>query len=306
MIKVQVYILSRDRLHYFNEALLSVLNQSTRHEYEIIVSDNSETDVIETLMRRDFKDIKYIRRTPTLISTNHFKKIMDESLGPLVVLFHDDDVMLPNYIETMVDLMDLNPNISALGCNAYVLNGTDVSKKLMMGSFNGFKVLKSNVELINPYLEIGSITPAPFPGYMYRRKFLNSLNLKSEHGGKFADITFLAKTFRTAPIAWLSEPLFKYRIHASNDSKSESLVDRLSLMRYLYNHEGVSRNGNAAREMRFKSWGLWWWNQSLGFPRVSSGYKFNRHQTVLKFLLLNGIRIALTRLSFWKKLLSQI
>jgi cellulose synthase/poly-beta-1,6-N-acetylglucosamine synthase-like glycosyltransferase len=305
VVKVQVYILSRDRLHYFNEALISVLNQSTRHKYEIIVSDNSETDVIETLMRSEFKDIKYIRRTPTLISTNHFKKIMDESSGPLVVLFHDDDVMLPNYIETMVDLMDLNPNISALGCNAYVLKGTDVSKRLMMGSFKGFKVLKSNVELINPYLEIGSISPAPFPGYMYRREFLDASNVRPEHGGKYSDITFLVKTFRAAPIAWLSEPLFKYRIHASNDSKAESLLDRLSLMRYLYSHEGVAKNSNAACEMRFKFWGLWWWSQSLGFSWLH-GFQSKQNRIVFKFLLLNGIRIAFTRLSLWKKLLNKL
>jgi cellulose synthase/poly-beta-1,6-N-acetylglucosamine synthase-like glycosyltransferase len=293
MSRIQLYILSRDRPAYLEEMLLSALNQSTSYDFEIIVSDNSEENFVFNLVAMSFPSIKYIRRTPAVSALEHFKIVINESNSEYVVFFHDDDVLFPTYIEQLAATLDSNKNIAAIGCNAYILKNMTASKKTVMKSFSGFKIFELSNEFLKPYMEITKIGPAPFPGYMYRRRFLDGLELKAEHGGKYSDLTFLLKLLRRGPIAWTSESLMYYRLHSLNDTKTESIPDRLSLLRYLYTNEGVNKYSNAVSDMRFVYWKSWWIQSSNGsFIHLP---KSKREYVILKFLIFKALAVLITK-----------
>lgn len=300
--RIQIYLLSRDRPNYFSQALDSLIVGSDGLA-DIIVSDNSEADAIQGIVTSQYQTIHYVRRNPSLSALEHFRAVIEESSAEFLVLFHDDDIMMPSYAKTMLDALDNNPALAAVGCNALVLRGDKKTLKPFMGSTNKPRLISCHDMFLQPYLAFSSYVPAPFPGYMYRRKYLAGLYLDGAHGGKHSDVTFLTKIISRGPILWLPQPLMWYRVHADNDSNSESIGDRLSLLRYLRKHGWIDLKSSAVREFKFRYWASWWLQRSRnGLPKSFWSW---RDRIVLKFLLRTGARFALTKPILWQKLINR-
>ena len=110
-------------------------------------------------------NIKYIRRSPSVSLMKHFQLIISECRNEYTVLFHDDDIMHPNYIETMLPYMQ-KEGVAAVGCNSFIFNN-DISKTV--GEMHKFKSVKTFIDendFLSNYMpwSIGGI--APFPGYI--------------------------------------------------------------------------------------------------------------------------------------------
>jgi glycosyltransferase involved in cell wall biosynthesis len=102
---VQIVILSRDRPKYLKESLDSVLNQNlSKVAVKVIVSDNSEKEEVRKMIERDYPshNFKYIRRNPPVPAKEHFQLTISECEEKYIVMFHDDDMMHPDYVETML------------------------------------------------------------------------------------------------------------------------------------------------------------------------------------------------------------
>lgn len=302
MVKIQIYILSRDRPDYLREALDSVLISSNGLA-DIVVSDNSETDTTQTLLFCDYSNIKYVRRYPPVSVFEHFRLIIEESLAEYIVLFHDDDLMMPNYVKTMLESLDKNPDIAAVGCNAFLMRDNKKNTESFMGSVEKPLLLLNKKELISKYLKISNIDVAPFSSYMYRKKYLLGLYLDPAQGGKHADVSFLLKVIHRRPILWMNQPLMWYRRHSANDSRLESISDRLSLLRYIFKHTAVRRTSSDIQEYKFKYWVLWWLQRpNKQFLRLPSTW---RERIVIKFVILSSFKYALTKSFIWQKLLKK-
>src|SRR5258706_15839464 len=79
-------------------ALESVFSQ-TFSDFEVIVTDDSETSVVQDLIARDFRDprLKYLRNKERLDSPNNWNKSIDLATGELVKMLHQDDWFSSNY-----------------------------------------------------------------------------------------------------------------------------------------------------------------------------------------------------------------
>ena len=102
--QVQIYILSRDRPKFLREAIDSILNQNqSLMKFEIVVSDNSKSGDVSKMISKHYstKNFKYIKRGGMLSSREHFRLVVSELNSKYAVLFHDDDVLFPNYIKIM-------------------------------------------------------------------------------------------------------------------------------------------------------------------------------------------------------------
>jgi len=296
--RVQLYILSRDRPYFFKQSLASAIKQ-TCDQFEIIVSDNSESDEISQWMAIEHPNIKYIRRTPTLPALLHFKTLIEECDAEFTVLFHDDDTLNPIYIKSMLEHMDKNTNISAIGCNAnYILNETP-SKQTLIQKNKAPNIIKNTSELLNYYFALSMYAAPPFPGYMYRTKFIKGLFLDTDTGGKHADVSFLAALQSLAPILIVSDILMNYRLHSSNDSQIEDIAARLKLLRHLANTYSINKKNIAIQDYRFSYWLRYYKNKK----KLNQNLK---NSVVRKFLFFNAIKIALTRKILWEKLLFKI
>lgn len=307
-VKLQIYVLCRDRPEYAIKSIESVI-KSADSNTEVIVSDNSETDLVERICLERFPDVQYIRRSSPRTSEAHFKAILEEAIATFLVLFHDDDIMHPDYVSTMLPYMQSNPEISALGCNAEFINKVgDFTANYCLKDLNApIFFLRSNQFLVH-YLvgNVKSTGIAPFPSYMYRRKYLSNCFLNYAHGGKYSDLTFLLKILKKAPIVWIPDSLIYYRSHGGNDSAVESIPSRLSLIRYLIKNEGVDRKSFEMISFKFTYWLNWW--KSTHTHKSFYFFKPNgwREATIFRFLVFKSIHFILQDYHFRRAIIRKV
>ena len=295
---IQVYVLSRDRPKYLEEALISIIKNKKYTEFSIVVSDNSINNDVEELIKEKYKSIKYLRRVPALSALDHFRVVLDEASEEYLVIFHDDDMMMEDYVLKMKNVLDLNENIAAVGCNGYIFKKNKKCNLLINGS--GIKVISNQKDLLEAYFLFGSKGIAPFPGYMYRRALIKGIYLDPIDGGKYSDVSYLSKIASRAPIVWINEPLILYRIHESNDSNVDSIYDRLRLRRYMQKSVGYTKKSEIISAMKYQYLRAW-----IKKSIKKKGLKVliqKREKIVLGFLLKYTLRMALTRKIFWTKL----
>lgn len=305
-IKLQIYILCRDRPQFSEEAISTVL-ESAGELAEVIVSDNSEGDTIQDLVERAFPRVCYRRRFPTLTAIEHFKKVVSESTAEYLVMFHDDDRMRKEYVSEMLSIMEQNSEISAVGCDCEVINETGglTGKRYIGNHPKVLQYINDSHILISAYLSASRIGAPPFPGYCYRRMYINSDMLNFAHGGKHSDVSLLLKVLHSAPMMWYRKPLIEYREHSTNDSKVESVPDRLSLLRYLFHTENIDRRSPDVIAYKFQYW-LTWWRQQRQDRAVLRIPKGRIEKIVFKFLAATSIKWAFTEIFFWKALLRKL
>ena len=165
--KLDIYILCRDRVEYLKECLESVLITGN-HKARIVISDNSIRDDVEKFIQDHFKEVEYVRRVPALDVLEHHNLILSETNAEYLVMFHDDDLMAENYVERMLNFIEADKSLAAIGCNAKIIKGEIRTKKNFIKDSIGEITFNNVYGFLIHYLKISTYGPAPFPSYIYR------------------------------------------------------------------------------------------------------------------------------------------
>lgn len=286
--KISVYILSRDRLQYFKEALSSVL-EACSNVAKVIVSDNSENNDISNYMSEMYPTVKFISRRPTLTAEQHFKAIISEADSEFLVMFHDDDIMLPDFVTTLYSKLVIDETLAAVGSNAKILSG-DSLKENSFYQGKADKLFYEPSDLARQYFCYTSDGVAPFPGYMYRTKFIDHRDFDFSLAGKYTDVLLLIGLLERGKILWTSDAFMHYRFHDQNDSNDLSMSSYLMLFRRLYAKHGMRYLRN---QFRFN---LWWDN-------YRKNGSFSRFPGLIKrFMIWYFFKAIFISSDFWKKL----
>ena len=295
---LEIVLLSRDRPNYLREALLSALSQSGER-IEVVVSDNSEQEDVSRMLAEEFPTLRCIRRKPTLDAFAHFRTVIDSATADLLVMFHDDDVMMDGYVDTLRGHLDADSTLAAVCCDATILQGSPSSHERFCPGGRGDLHLYVPEDLLREYFSLSPKGPAPFPGYMYRREAIQGLCLDPLHGGKYSDVSFLMKVMRRGPILWLDNVWMRYRIHGFNDSATEAVGQRLRLLRYIYFSTSMHRHSPLVAQYRYRYWASWWCGKS-------GARQPWRRRVVRRFLITSTAKYALTRTTLWKRLFAKL
>jgi GT2 family glycosyltransferase len=250
---VQVFLLTYNRPDFIVDSLTSILNQNFI-DFQVIVSDNS-TDKRTEKVVQTFSNVnlKYIRRFPSQKPLEHFATVLSEVESKYFMIFHDDDVMEPDCLNTLSLLLDTDSCVAAVGGNASIF--WDKSK-INVGKFISSKKtqLKFSIieDLAKAYLTFGDL--APFPSYMYRTSMVKGVKLLGEEGGKYADVAFLLKILKKGEILWTRVCVMRYRKHSSQDSQYSDIKDMRRLINFLVTTTKFKKGNYEIRYYRFKSW----------------------------------------------------
>jgi glycosyltransferase involved in cell wall biosynthesis len=114
---VSVIIPTYERLVLLKEAIDSVLNQSLLPD-EIIIGDDSKNDLTERYVKEEVIPgseipIKYFHHEPSLKQGRNVEFLFNQVSGELLLLLHDDDLLLPNCIETLILPLSKYPEVVA-------------------------------------------------------------------------------------------------------------------------------------------------------------------------------------------------
>lgn len=109
--KVSIVMPTYKKLGYLKIARNSVLNQ-TYTDYEIIITDDSQNDVIKDYISRlNNEKIRYFNNRPALRQAANHTAGMKQARGEFIKILHDDDYFLTNdALYKMVRLLEDNPD----------------------------------------------------------------------------------------------------------------------------------------------------------------------------------------------------
>jgi glycosyltransferase involved in cell wall biosynthesis len=216
--KVSVIIPTYNRAHYLEQAIKSVLAQ-TFQDYELIILDNASTDNTPEVVRKFIdKRIKYVRNDINIGSLNNFNKGLEMASGDYVIIFHDDDIMVPQLIEKEVEILDEDKNVVLVAANISIIdNNGRILKKKALGINRD--VIFNKYEFIYSFLKDNCALPCPT--VMIRRNFINDkkIRFRSEVGPNADSYMWMEINLYDKKIYLLHEPLVLYRHHEAQESR---------------------------------------------------------------------------------------
>jgi GT2 family glycosyltransferase len=236
---ITVYILCRNRVDYLAEAIDSIINQSIiSHRVNVVVSDNSTTNDVYHMVTDRYKDkVSYVKKSGLLRSYEHIQDIIREAKGEYTVIFHDDDIARPDFINIAIERLEKNQQLGAVAPNSISFgSGRNFFTMSRVSLFS--KLINNDRSLYTDnYLIQGSV-PA-FCGYVYRTSILKKVKVENLTGIYFDSVLIGEIIKNSLGVLWLPNILILSRVHGNNEGLIDNLKERYKLVEFLQNSYGV-------------------------------------------------------------------
>lgn len=230
---LELVVLTRNRPKLLEQTIISALSQKSPVPVSLIISDNSSTNETERICAKHWPHVRY-RRYLDVPQEVHIRSAIDRCKSTYLMLFHDDDILLANCIDTMVCALQENPGAAAVAANAFLLKQDKLTPNTFLCQQRQPTIIHSPRELIDRYFDFTKGGIAPFPAYIYRRECISGSYFNPRlAGGKYADVSFLLRIIESGSFIWIHTPLVAYRLHPGQDSASISFLDWFQLIQYV-------------------------------------------------------------------------
>jgi glycosyltransferase involved in cell wall biosynthesis len=173
---VSVVMPTRNRAHFLQDSLASVLCQTYKN-IEVIVHNNNSKDNTRDIVN-GFNDnrIRYFETDEDLTLLDNWSRAVDKVTGKYFIRFDDDNYLFPNFIETALSILD-SENLDAITFNSYVID-----QVLNIKLLHKYDVIKGNkIKIFNAnellYLTYHALIDSNYTIYNYEK--LRSV--KSDH-----------------------------------------------------------------------------------------------------------------------------
>lgn len=223
---ITVVLLSRNRPEYTVQTIQSILNQS-ENRFRFVVSDNSSNKKLFEIMTGRFPTIEYVSWYPGLHIIDHFKKVISLVDTRYFVMFHDDDLMEPNFIKRILEGFRDLPSAAAIATNGWEIdeNGKKIDNRQFFKSQDKTTVITSGPKLLRQYLSFDFGGVCPFGSYAYNYELIKGLFPDFSRTRNYWDTLFLMEVIQRGPIVWIHEALVRVRIHQNRVSTGCGVLD---------------------------------------------------------------------------------
>lgn len=228
-----VFILTHNRPVLVQTAIESVLRQEP-FDFKFVVSDNSDDDKTEQILKEKpyFDKINYYHTNAN--GADRWHDIFSRVETEYFMVFHDDDEMLPNMVETLYQEIT-EKQLLAVGGNAKVYVNGVFSKNYMNLKKN---TVVREFDLFAERWNTGGM--APFPSYIYNKLCMTVFPFDFP-AGKFSDSVFIGNIIKKlGPVGNACTPVFIYNIHSGQDSASYDYLSDYYLYRYFKNNSSIN------------------------------------------------------------------
>lgn len=240
----EAFLLTYNRANFLEQSLLSLVKQTI--DFPITILDNASVDNTPEIVKKiqkqyPSKTIKFLTVPKNQGSFANFKRAQKLANAKYCILFHDDDVLHPNYIKTALDILNQNPNIDILSCANISTNKPNEKK---WKAFSGKYVVLDKMNFAG-YLTC--YKTFNYPATIYKTSRLKQVNHHVELYGKISDRPYLIDIIsETGKAIVLRDSYVKYRIHAGQDSHTDKTgpfeIEILNVLKK-YNDETLGFSG---------------------------------------------------------------
>lgn len=256
-LKITISIVNTNNRDLLKSCLESIYNNTTEKSFEIIVVDNCSTDGSLEMVHENFPDVKTIENSERRGYGYSNNRAFEVSRGKYVLVLNEDMLVLPGAIDTMLEMMEKDSTIGALGCR--LLNGD----KTLQHSCSYFPTLFN--EIFSNFVPYHLIFPnSRFRSHMYHwdhtedrevdvikgccmmipREFIEQHGLFDEQFFLFSDEYDLCKRIKKSGLKVFftpkSEIIHYGRVTVDRLNTESHLIFLQSLNKYYKKHHGLS------------------------------------------------------------------
>lgn len=230
---LSIGILSHNDEEYVTDLLHSIQAQTVL-DFEIIVLDNGSTDrtfELITNFKMGFDRFRVMRNFNDPSESNGMKILLEEARTPFVAIVHGDDLLKPNYVAVVNQILHAHSNFDALS-----LPIEHFSNSVNLNSTQKGVCSKSNltrIKLINKYLVCG-LNPGVMPGCVLKREsvLLNKILEPVPSLNYNFDIVFWTRFARSGlRLVQSKSEVYLYRRHPKQSSARSDNDFNLALAR---------------------------------------------------------------------------
>lgn len=218
MLDISVCILSYNRPAFLRDALLSVLSQTVQPKNIRIYDNGSEPDVRAAVSDLLEGGVEWVGAEKNGGANWNFHRAMRGDDSQFVMTLHDDDRLLPDFLETQVSLLQAYPALAAISCNGYYIdvfgNRTGATLRALDGE--ALRYLSCSGDIAMQYADNSCIPLSPA---IYRRQLANAIAIREDFG-KVCDAVYFCDLADNGGVAYQNRPLYECRIHGGQDSSS--------------------------------------------------------------------------------------
>lgn len=139
-------------VEYLKETVISVISQDCSNWRLTIINDaHQDFSVDEWIEALNHKNIYYVRNSTNLGLPKNFSKAIDFATASHCLFLGSDDLLLPNYVSTIINLIRKNPGLVFIHPGVRVINSEGTSSyglldftKYLLRRLNGKGYIKSN------------------------------------------------------------------------------------------------------------------------------------------------------------------
>ena len=208
VLDITVFVLSYNRPQYLREMLLSVLAQSSLPEEVVILDNGSDNGTQEAVLDLLSDRVRWQGAEVNHPSLWNFKRAFRLSERKYFVILHDDDRLLPDFLNRTVDELEKDQGLVAISTNGFGIDekGKRTGSMMLPHSPEPMVHLKNREEAALRY----SGGYVPFPNLVYRNGYPQKIAIREEFG-KVWDSLFVVDLAGLGRIGILDELLFEYR-----------------------------------------------------------------------------------------------
>jgi glycosyltransferase involved in cell wall biosynthesis len=222
---------------YIPDAINAILNQSRLPDEFIIIDDASTDNSVEIILNqiKNFPFVKLIQHKKNTGVIDLINEGIHIAKGDYLYLAASDDFISPEFIEKMMDFIDINNNISICTSIPGFFNSNDKSKIY----FYPFYEKKECIFTRNESIKVFNSSSFWIPSHatIFKREYAllyNGYNRKLKH---YSDWYLNIKIALNHGMAYVPEPIAAMRIHDSSYSAKQNkcLADKMKNFSELLN-----------------------------------------------------------------------
>ena len=216
MTSISAVIPVRDGADFVADAIRSVLDQ-TAPPLECLVIDDGSTDATPEVVRSFGTQVAYVCQSHGGVSAarNHGAR---RARGELVAFLDHDDVWLPTKLERQVEALAERPGAVMGLCAVEVVDAG--------GRMIGSKRLRPRTDLLTGMMTFdGTETVSSSSTGLARRDWLLASGGFDPELSMSADWDLLLRAALDGGVAYVDEPLVRYRVHDSNMSRNVGMME---------------------------------------------------------------------------------
>lgn len=307
---IDIFVLTYNRCEFLKESLKSLFNQTVKN-INITVIDNASTDLTQEYLEKltvENSFVHYHRNNENKGSEYSYNLAGMIAKRRLMMVFHDDDILHPKYIETALAYFNKYKNLNILSTDCHTPdvmsndNWEEVSDKAVY--------CKNTKELASVMYYEGTFA---YPAVVYRTKNYKNLQFNKEPYGKIDDkIRCLEISKGGSALVLKDKNFLRYRVHKGQDSSNSAngpyynqIINFNRYFKKLLTSDFFSQD-NLLFTLRNNEWFefLYYWHNdnSISLKElIDNGYQQNAVCLFTKFLHKKGFRHLLKNIRHFLK-----